>query len=121
MHLIQTTLHRGEFEPLMATRLGQAAMMTLRPGGSSDDEVSNEHPRSEQWLYVITGSGVATVVPKGGGPRQVQLKPGSLLVIERGERHQIRNSSRKNLQTLNFYLPPAYRAEGTVLPRAKRK
>jgi hypothetical protein len=37
----------------------QAAMMTLRPGQSSSDEPVNEHPRCEQWLFVIAGAGRA--------------------------------------------------------------
>ncbi|HEX5105971.1 MAG TPA: cupin domain-containing protein [Pirellulaceae bacterium] len=120
MKQVQTTLHRGRFQPLAATRRAQVAKMELRPGESSDEEVSNEHPRSEQWLYVVRGTGSATVIPRHGRRRRIPLKAGSLLVIEAGERHQIRNTGRKLLSTVNFYVPPAYSKGGNVLPQTSR-
>jgi oxalate decarboxylase/phosphoglucose isomerase-like protein (cupin superfamily) len=120
MKLVQLPKHRGEFEPVAATRQAQAAVMELRPGDASDEELSNEHPRSEQWLIVISGTGSATVVSKQGTRRQVKLRRGSLLVIERGERHLIRNTGRKLFSTVNFYVPPAYSEKGDLLPSVKR-
>ena len=88
--------------------------MELAPGGKSDDELSNEHPHSEQWVYVLDGTGQATVVHKRRTRRNVQLRPGSLLIIEKGERHQIRNTGRSKLRTLNLYCPPAYDSDGEI-------
>jgi oxalate decarboxylase/phosphoglucose isomerase-like protein (cupin superfamily) len=34
------------------------------------------------------------------------------LVIEKGELHQIKNSGRRPLVTINWYVPPAYDAGG---------
>jgi mannose-6-phosphate isomerase-like protein (cupin superfamily) len=42
------------------------------------------------------------------------LQPNSLLVIERGERHQIKNTGRRQLATLNIYVPPAYTGDGEL-------
>src|SRR5262245_56221069 len=61
MHHLKTANIRSEFEPVVATASAQAAMMTLTAGAASDDEPSNEHPWAEQWLYVVSGAGVATV------------------------------------------------------------
>ncbi len=119
MKTVQTKNHSGEFEPLIATPLGQAAMMTLAAGAASDEKPSNEHPASQQWLYVIAGKGAATIIPLRGRRRTVKLLAGMLLLIERGELHQIRNTSSEPLRTLNFYLPPAYRADGRLLKRRK--
>jgi mannose-6-phosphate isomerase-like protein (cupin superfamily) len=47
------------------------------------------------------------------------LKPGSLLLIEHGDQHEIRNTGRQLLKTLNIYSPPAYASSGDELPRAK--
>lgn len=120
MHLFDSLKHRGEFEPLMSTALAQVAMMTLKPGRASDDDVRNEHPRCEQWIFVISGSCTATVVPRGKSPRQMRLKRGALLVIQRGERHRIENSGKSLFRAITFYMPPAYDAQGDVLPTAKR-
>jgi mannose-6-phosphate isomerase-like protein (cupin superfamily) len=103
MKLFQTGKHRGFFEVMEGTRSAQAAMMVLRPGQASSDEPENEHPWAEQWVFVLWGWGWARV-----GKRSVGLKEGSLLLIEKGEVHQIRNTGRKELVTLNFYAPPAY-------------
>jgi oxalate decarboxylase/phosphoglucose isomerase-like protein (cupin superfamily) len=112
MKLLKTGKFRGHFDLLVATRGAQAAMMNLRPGGSSDDEPSNEHPKSEQWLFVLAGSGRASVGKRKSALARVALREGDLLVIERRELHQIKNTGRKPLVTLNLYVPPAYDAEG---------
>ena len=50
---------------------------------------------------------------------QYQLKRGTLVLIQRGDKHEMRNSGRRPLKTLNFYVPPAYSAGGEELPRGK--
>jgi mannose-6-phosphate isomerase-like protein (cupin superfamily) len=109
MRHISTTRHRSMFDVLLSTTSAQAAMMTLRPGKSSSDEPVNEHPRCEQWLFVISGAGRATT-----GKRRIPLKPGTLLLIEPGEPHQITCTGRRSLVTLNLYVPPAYTKQGQV-------
>lgn len=115
MRHVKTRLKRGQFELLVATRGAQAAKMTLRPGGTSDDEPSNEHPRCEQWLFVISGHGEAVVGKRRGALRRVSLAPNSLLLVEKGELHQIKNTGRRALVTINFYVPPAYNDDGEPL------
>jgi len=90
----------------------QAAMMTLRPGGETEEQPENEHPRSEQWVFVLAGSGEAIVGKERGSTRRVKIGENSLLLIEKGELHQIRNTGRKNMRTINFYAPPAYDETG---------
>lgn len=102
------------FDVLLSSKSAQAAMMTLRPGKSSSDEPAEEHPRAEQWLFVVSGTGRAT-----DGRRHVRLSTGSLLLIEKRERHQITNTGRSNLVTLNLYVPPAYDDEGEVMEAVK--
>ena len=120
MKIAQTRRIRSEFLPFLATKEGQAAYMQLPPGGTSDEEVSNEHPRCEQWLFVISGIGSAVVTSKGGIRRNVKLGRGSLLVIEQEELHQIKNTGRKPFTSINFYLPPAYRSDGRLRRRRPR-
>ena len=100
--------HRSDFKVLASTRAAQAAVMVLEPGVTTG-EPSNEHPRSEQWLYVISGTGRALV-----GRRRTALRKGSLLLIEKGEVHQVANTGRTPLLTLNFYAPPAYTRSGEL-------
>lgn len=99
-----------DFEVLIGNGRSQAAAMVIPPGGSEGGQ-DNRHRGSDQWLYVTGGEGIAEV-----GERELPLTPGSLLLIEQGERHTIRNTGRLPLQTLNFYVPPAYRENGDELP-----
>lgn len=39
--------------------------------------------------------------------------------IEAGDMHEIRNTGRSLLKTVNVYLPPAYDADGEELPPGK--
>lgn len=112
MRHIQTGLKRGQFDLLVQTRDLQAAKMTLRPGATSDDEPSNEHPRCEQWVFVISGTGEASIGKRRSSLRRVKLAANSLLLIEKGELHQIKNTGKRSLVTINFYAPPAYDDDG---------
>lgn len=76
--------------------------MVLRPGQSTGGD-DNVHPDSDQWLYVVSGSGVAVV-----DGRRVGLDAGTLLLIEAGETHEIRNQGTEPLVTVNVYAPSAY-------------
>src|SRR5215210_3033689 len=114
MRHIKTGSKRGFFKVLASSDSAQAAMMVLRPGQRSGDEVENEHPNCEQWLFVVSGTATARV-----GKRRVALGDNSLLLIERDEPHQIENTGRRRLVTLNFYVPPAYDEKGDVRLRAK--
>ena len=92
----------------------QGAQMVIAPG-DGEGGPDNRHRAVEQWLYVVSGSGVAIV----DGVRR-RLGEGSLLLIERGEAHEIRNTGRTPLRTLNFYAPPAYTEGGNPRPPARR-
>jgi quercetin dioxygenase-like cupin family protein len=95
-------------------RASQAAEMVLAPGdaeGGSD----NRHRGADQWLYVLSGSGEAIV-----NGRRHRLHAGSLIFIERREKHQVKNTGRGLLRTLNFYVPPAYKTNGDPLPRGRK-
>ena len=108
-HVATASRRKKLFEVLLASPTAQAATMTLRPGQSSSDEPENEHPKAEQWMLVLSGTGRA-----GAGKRRVPIKPGSLILIERNEAHQITNTGTVNLVTFNLYVPPAYDSRGEV-------
>lgn len=99
-----------DFQVLTGNARSQAAVMVLPPGESTGDPQQSEHPRSDQWLYVTAGSGVAVI--QG---REYALWPGALILIEAGEGHEIRNTGDTPLETLNVYVPPAYDSEGEPL------
>lgn len=94
--------YEKDFEVLTGNRFSQSAIMVLAPGKSEGGE-NNKHENSDQWLYVISGIGKAKVKEK-----EISLEPNSLLLIERGEVHEIINTGEVNLLTLNFYVPPEY-------------
>lgn len=102
------------FRVAFDVRLVQAAEMVIPPGGSEGDD-DNRHRGADQWLFVVSGTGEAVV--EG---RTVRLRRGTLLVIERGERHQVRNTGRTLLKTLNIYYPPAFDAQGDPVGPGKQ-
>lgn len=117
MKHVFTAARRKPFDVLLASRSSQAAKMTFAPGGASDEDVGNEHPDSEQWLLVLSGSGEAVVGRRRSTLRRIRLRRGSLLLIERGELHQIKNTGRKELSAVTLYVPPAYRSDGELRRR----
>jgi mannose-6-phosphate isomerase-like protein (cupin superfamily) len=101
------------FKVILGNRRVQAAQMVIAPG-DSEGGPTNRHRNSDQWLLVMAGTGVAIV-----NRRRHPLKPHSLLLIEHGARHEIRNTGRRYLKTINFYSPPGYTKAGDELPAAK--
>lgn len=89
--------------------------MVIEPG-DSEGGPTNRHRGADQWLFVVSGTGQARIAG-----RAYRLREGMLMLIEQGDQHEIRNTGRVPLRTLNFYSPPAYRANGDELPRAKPK
>ena len=108
------TLRFGEgFHVLLSNERAQLAEMILVTGeveGGSD----NSHRGSDQWLFVVSGFGVAIVNGK-----RIPLKAGKVVLIEHGEKHEIKNTGRSLLKTVNIYVPPAYTSEGDLLPTGK--
>ena len=73
------------------------------------------HSRALFALKLLNDAGVATVNKK-----RYKLGAGTLLLIEKGDEHEICNTGRGMLRTINFSVPPASTHEGDELPRDKR-
>jgi mannose-6-phosphate isomerase-like protein (cupin superfamily) len=87
--------------------------MTLAPG-ETEGGPDNRDSAADQWLYLASGTGAAIVEGE-----RVELREGTLVLIGRGERHEIRNTGDVPLKTLNVYVPPAYTDDGEELPAGK--
>ena len=101
------------FPPGFYVRIGnersQVAEMTLQPG-ESEGGPDNRHSGSDQWLFVVSGRGEATI-----DGHTCRLRKGQTLLIERGQAHEIRCLGRSPLRTLNICVPPAYDTNGNPL------
>jgi len=73
------------------------------PPGESTGGPDNRHDESDQWVFVLSGTGTAIV-----DGAEYELSPGTLLLIEAGEAHELRSAPKKKLATLNIYAPPEY-------------
>ena len=109
----QLRFGRG-FRVALGNRRSQAAEMVLKPGKAEGDP-GNRHRGADQWLFVVAGTGTATV-----NKRKYPMRAGTLLLIERGDEHEICNTGRGLLRTLNFSLPPAYDSAGDELSAGRR-
>lgn len=101
------------FRVALGNRRAQVAEMVIAPG-DGEGGPSNRHRGADQWLLVVSGTGSARVNGK-----RLPLRAGTLLLIEHRDRHEIRNTGRTLLRTLNVYIPPAYTKSGDELPPAK--
>lgn len=104
---------RTGFRVSVGNKNSQGAVMVLAVGGS-EGGADNKHDGADQWLIVTEGTGAAII----NGNKQ-SLKAGTLVLIEAGDTHEIRNTGRGLLKTVNVYLPPAYDSEGEELPAGK--
>ena len=92
----------SRFRVVAGSGRSQAAEMALPPGESTGGP-DNRHPDSDQWVLVLSGTGTATVEDS-----EHDLTPGTLLLIEAGEAHELRSGPDEPLATLNIYAPPEY-------------
>jgi mannose-6-phosphate isomerase-like protein (cupin superfamily) len=103
------------FRVALSNKRAQVAEMVLEPGKSEGDP-GNRHRGADQWLFVVSGAGVAIV-----NERRHVLRAGSLILIEQGDRHEVKATGRDPMRTLNFYAPPAYDSAGDERPAGKRR
>ncbi|HXE56290.1 MAG TPA: cupin domain-containing protein [Tepidisphaeraceae bacterium] len=90
------------FQVLCTARKSQVATMTLAPGKSSGPK-ENEHPKSEQVLFVLEGQVLAEI-----GEEKKTLRQGDVVIVPAGAAHRFTNHSESPAMTLNVYAPPAY-------------
>jgi mannose-6-phosphate isomerase-like protein (cupin superfamily) len=102
------------FKVVLGNGHSQAAQLTLAPS-EAESGPDNRHRGADQWLFVVAGTSEAIV-----NGETIPLKAGTLLLIERGDTHEIRNTGKEPLRTLNVYVPPAYTEDGEELPRGRK-
>jgi mannose-6-phosphate isomerase-like protein (cupin superfamily) len=90
------------FRVVAGSDRSQAAEMALPPGASTGGP-DNRHDGADQWVFVVSGTGSAVV-----DDAEYELSPGTLLLIEAGEAHELRSAPDEALATLNIYAPPEY-------------
>src|SRR6266478_1256278 len=88
------------FAVLCTSRKSQVATMTLSPGKSSSPK-GNEHPKSDQVLFVIDGEVLAQV-----GNERATLTKGDVMIVPAGAAHRFTNRSASPALTVNAYAPP---------------
>jgi mannose-6-phosphate isomerase-like protein (cupin superfamily) len=101
------------FRVIPGNRFSQAAEMVL-PRGRAEGGPDNRHQGAGQWLYMVSGTGIATINGKRYCVGEV-----TFLLIERGDEQEIRNNGDDLLRPLNFDVPPGYGKEGEELPAAR--
>ncbi len=92
----------SSFRVVAGSDRSQAAEMTLGPGDSTGGP-DNRHPESDQWVYIVSGTGTGIVEET-----EHTLEPGTLLLIEAGEAHELKSGPDEPLVTANIYAPPEY-------------
>jgi mannose-6-phosphate isomerase-like protein (cupin superfamily) len=100
---------RSGFRLSVGKPRSQGAVMVIPPG-DSEGGPDNSHRGSDQWLYIVEGTGAAIV-----NGHRYPLTPGVLMLIARGDVHELTATGRKPLKTINIYVPPAFQDEETPL------
>lgn len=90
---------RKRFQVVGSTKKTEAALIELLPDETTGSDASNR-PSADQWIYVLSGKGVAVVAGES-----FVLSEGSLLLIEPGEAHKISASDGDPLRALSFSSP----------------
>ena len=92
------------FEVLKTTQRSQTAVMTLKPGSHSSEEM-NVHEKSDQVLVLVEGELEGEV----GGEKRT-LRKGDTCIVPAGTPHRFENRGKSRAVTFNVYSPPEYPA-----------
>jgi mannose-6-phosphate isomerase-like protein (cupin superfamily) len=93
---------KSSFDVLETAKNCQTAVMTLAPGEESGPK-QNEHPQSEQVLYLVEGELEAEI-----GDRRLTMHAGDSVIVGMQTPHRFSNRSGRPALTFNVYAPPAY-------------
>jgi len=93
---------QGAFSVLDTTGTVQTATMRLRRGEESGP-FGNDHSRSAQVLFVVSGAVRAEI-----GEKIFRMETGDSVVVEKGLAHRFVGDSDEDAVTFNVYAPPAY-------------
>ena len=102
MSAINVRESKSWFSLLQTAELSQTAVMSIGPGEESGPK-ENEHPGSEQVLYVIEGELHAEI-----GERSFTMHAGDSTIVRRDVPHRFINRGQLADLTFNVYTPPAY-------------
>ena len=102
MNVVHTKTIKRFFKVLQTGKRSQTAMMALMPGEESGP-MGNEHPKSEQVLFVVSGQLVAEI-----GTKRRTLNPGDCVLVPLRARHRFVNRGKRPAVMFNVYAPPAY-------------
>lgn len=102
MSAINVRESKSWFSLLQTAELSQTAVMSIGPGEESGPK-ANEHPGSEQVLYVIEGELDAEI-----GERSFNMRAGDSTIVRRDVPHRFTNRGLRPALTFNVYTPPAY-------------
>ena len=105
MDVVHISSAKRFFKVLQTGKRSQTAMMMLEPGEESGP-MGNDHPRSEQVLFVVSGQLVAEV-----GTKRRTLNAGDSVHVPLRARHRFVNRSKRPAVTFNVYAPPHYEAD----------
>jgi mannose-6-phosphate isomerase-like protein (cupin superfamily) len=88
------------FNVLVGDEHSQAASMVIDSGGHEGGN-NNRHRGADQWLYIESGSGEAII-----NGHAYQIAAGDIVLIQRMDTHENRNTGKSPLKTLSIYLLP---------------
>ena len=92
---------------VLHTSAHEQIVVMMLPPDDQTGEVLHEH--MDQFIAVVDGVGEACV-----GEYSLPVRPGDLVFVEPGTRHNLVNRAALPLRLINVFAPPAYPA-GTVL------
>lgn len=102
MSVLNLRESKSWFSVLQTAEMAQTAVMSIGPGDESGRK-ENEHPHSEQVMYVIEGEVFAEI-----GERSFIMRAGDSTIVPRDVPHRFSNRTRQRALTFNVYTPPAY-------------
>ena len=76
------------------------ARVTIRPGGMRE---MHWHPNADEWLYILKGTGRATVFNTGPAAVTTNFRPGDIGYVKKGLGHYLENTGNTDLVYMEVF------------------
>jgi mannose-6-phosphate isomerase-like protein (cupin superfamily) len=110
--IIRSSMENSSFRRVIATgEHSQVVLMSIPPGGEIGEET---HEDVDQVLVLVAGVGEAVL----GGWERIQIRPGSLVFVPAGTKHNFVNKGEADLKLYTVYAPPEHAPDTVHKSRA---
>jgi oxalate decarboxylase len=99
------TIRVADSTNFVASKTVASTMVTIKPGGLRE---MHWHPNADEWLYILKGTGRATVFNTGPEAMTADFHPGDIGYIKKAFGHYLENTGNTDMVYMEVFRAPRF-------------